>query len=232
MNKLVLILMFAAGVFAQERYVNPVDEAKLDLSFLAFRTKLIAAAERKDVNFIYSILDPKIQLSFGGDSGIPRFKKMWNIQSKDTKFWREFLPVINNGGSFDRADGKRTNVFFAPYTLNSFPDDLDGFEYSVIFGSDVNLRKEPKMNSEIVARLSYNIVKVDPDVAVLDPVPDPKEQIYTGRPPEVFFWKKVTTLGGLTGFVKEDFVRSPVDYRAGFEKKRGVWKMVAFIEGD
>lgn len=26
--------------------------------------------------------------------------------------------------------------------------------------------------------------------------------------------------------------RSPIDYRAGFEKKRGVWKMVTFVAGD
>jgi hypothetical protein len=68
---------------------------------------LIAAAERKDANFIHSILDPKIELSFGGDSGIPTFKRMWKIESKNTKFWAEFLPVIKNGGTFDRVDGKR-----------------------------------------------------------------------------------------------------------------------------
>jgi hypothetical protein len=45
-------------------------------------------------------------------------------------------------------------------------------------------------------------------------------------------WRHVRTLGGLNGYVKQEFVRSPIDYRAGFEKKRGVWKMIAFIEGD
>jgi len=220
MNKFALILILAAGVFAQERFVKPVDEAKLDPSFLAFRTKLIAAAERKDANFIHSILDPKIELSFGGDSGIPTFKRMWKIESKNTKFWAELLPVIKNGGTFDRVDGKRTGVFFAPYTFNSFPADLDGFEHFVIFGSDVNLRKEPRTDAEVVAKLSYNIVQIEPET-----VPKSGRSEYPG-------WRHVRTLGGLNGYVRQEFVRSPIDYRAGFEKKRGVWKMIAFIEGD
>ena len=45
-------------------------------------------------------------------------------------------------------------------------------------------------------------------------------------------WYKVETLGGKKGFVKAEFVRSAVDYRAGFEKKKGVWKMIFFIAGD
>ena len=70
-------------------------------------------------------------------------------------------------------------------------------------------------------RLSYNVVKVEDD-----PVGEVGEE---RKKPE---WRKVRTLGGLSGFVKTEFVRSPIDYRAGFEKKRGVWKMVAFIAGD
>ena len=32
--------------------------------------------------------------------------------------------------------------------------------------------------------------------------------------------------------VKEEFIRSSVDYRAGFEKKRGKWIMTFFLAGD
>ena len=43
-----LVIFSFITVAAQERFVKPVDEAKKDASFLAFRTKLIAAAKRRD----------------------------------------------------------------------------------------------------------------------------------------------------------------------------------------
>ena len=212
----IAIFILASAVSSQERFVRPVDEAKLDPSLVAFRTKLIAAAERRDAKFILSVLDPKIELSFGGDSGVKDFKKIWEIEKSDSKFWEEFLPVIKNGGLFCRDGAKRTNTFFAPYTFNSFPEDLDPFEHSAIFGSNVNLRERPDANSAIVASLSYNVVKVENDEGGT-------------KAPE---WYRVKTLGGLAGYVKAEYVRSPIAYRAGFEKKRGVWKMIAFISGD
>jgi len=220
MKTLVLMLLLAAAGCAQERFVKPVDEANLNASFLVFRTKLIAATERRDAAYILSILDPKIDLSFGGDAGVADFKRMWKINSKNSEFWKEFLPVIKNGGTFWKGE-KGERVFYAPYSFDSFPQDLDAFMYFVIFGSNVNLRESPNTNAKIVAQLSYNIVEVESD-------PDSE----AGKIRNERGWSKVKTLGGLTGWVKNEFVRSPIDYRAGFEKKRGVWKMVAFIAGD
>jgi hypothetical protein len=214
-----LLLLLIAPVLGQERYVRPVDEAALDPSFLAFRTKLIAAAERRDAKFILSVLDPQIHLSFGGEKGIADFKKMWGIEKPNSKFWNEFLPVIKNGGSFSKDDnGKRTGMFTAPYIFSSFPSDLDSFEYSVILGQNVNLRERASVDSTVVAKLSYNVVKIEDEATK----PNSTE-------PE---WYRVKTLGGLQGFVKTEYVRSPISYRAGFIKKQGRWKMTFFIAGD
>lgn len=222
----VVILIFAASAIsaiAQERFVMPTDEASQDASFVAFRTKLIAAVERRDANFIISIVDPKIELSFGGDAGIADFKRMWKIQQKNSKFWPEMLAVIKNGGHFDRVV-PGVKRFEAPYTFCGFPDDLDGFEHSVIFGSKVRLRRSAGLDAPIVAELSYNVVKVDFENSV-------KSKGSSDDDPQ-YDWLKVATLGGKSGFVKAEFVRSPIDLRAGFEKKRGMWKMVFFIAGD
>ncbi len=216
----IIVLIGVIGAVAQERYVKPVDEANQDPSFVAFRGKLIAAAERRDTAYVVGVLDPKIQLSFGGDSGIAAFKRIWKPQTKKSMFWKEILTVIKNGGSFDRDGGKRKDSFWAPYTFNAFPEDLDAFEYYAVFGTDVNLRKEPRVTAESVAKLSYNIVRVEHEL-----VPKSGKSEYPG-------WFRVRTFGGLEGFIKREFVRSPVDYRAGFEKKRGRWVMVAFISGD
>ncbi len=215
---LFFIVFGFSGLSAQERYVKPVDEAKKDASFFAFRTKLIEAAKKGDAKFVLSILDRDIKNSFGGDGGIEEFKERWKINGSDSEFWNEFLPVITGGGKFIKEGN--TKLFFAPYVFTSFPEDLDAFNNGVIFGNKVKLRSKPDMNSSVVAAsLSYNIVEI-------------LESIKPGVNAQKATWYEIKTLGGKRGFVKAEFFRSPVDYRAGFEKKGGKWKMTAFIAGD
>lgn len=211
---LFLITAFVLSAVGQERFVKPVDEATKDASFLAFRNKLIAAVEKKDSKHILSIVAADIKNGFGGEDGITNFKKQWKIEQKDSKFWEEFSAVIKNGG---KLNGR--TMFTAPYSFDGFPSDLDAFEHDVIFGNNVNLRETPAMDGKVVDRLSYNVVinvetRVKPGT---NDVPD---------------WIQIKTLGGKTGWVKAEYVRSPIDYRAGFEKKRGVWKMTFFLAGD
>ena len=207
---------FVAAAGGQVRILRPVDEAGKDASFLAFRTKLIAAAERKDGRYILSIVDPKIHNGFAGRDGIANFRRDWKLDRHDSKFWQEFLPVVKNGGSFV-DDGDKRITFTAPYVYSKWPGDLDAFDYFAITGTDVNLRKGPRADAEVVGKLSHNLVKIESDLG-----PD-------GEEPE---WRRVTTLGGLTGYVHRDYVRSSVDYRAGFEKRRGRWVMTFFLAGD
>ncbi len=220
----ILMITLAAAVSGQERFVRPVDEGPTDASFAAFRKKVISAAERKDVRYILGILDPGIKSSFGGhDGGVGDFKSFWKINDKSSRFWHEFLLVVRNGGKFDRNG--RNSTFTAPYLFSTMPDDLDQFEYHAIIGNNVNLREKPDDEARVVDRLSYNIVKIDEPAAI-------KHTTGSGEWDWVYDWHKVETLGGKKGWVKADLVRSPIDYRAGFEKKRGVWKMTFFVAGD
>ena len=218
MKKLAIVLILAAAVFGQEKFIKPVDDAKLDPAFLTFRTRLIAAIDRKDAKYMLSIVDPNIKNGFGGEDGVVKFRKGWKLESPKSEFWAEFSKVIKNGGSFIGEGRNKMNHFAAPYIFSNWPEDVDSYEHSVIFGSDVNLRKSPSTDTEIVSRLSHNIIQVVNDIPTSD-----------GKTSE---WVKIRTLGGLSGYVKSDFVRSSTDYRAGFEKKRGVWKMTYFLAGD
>ncbi len=217
-----ILAVVAVTTFAEERFVKPVDEASKDASFLAFRTKLIAAVERKDANAILAIVDPNIQNGFGGEDGIAKFKRGWKLTNKNSEFWKEFLPVITNGGSFSKEGN--TKLFTAPYTFSDWPEDLDAFEHHVIFGNNVNLRDKPSMDGKVIGSLSYNVVKLGEGSTTKKTGP--------GEFDMVSDWFEVRTLGGKKGFVKAEFVRSSIDYRAGFEKKRGVWKMTFFLAGD
>jgi hypothetical protein len=129
------------------------------------------------------------------------------------------LIVLTNGGKFIK-EGKN-KLFCAPYIFTDFPEDLDAFEYQVIFGENVNLRFRPDAAAEVTAQLSYNVVKVDYENSIGD-----------GGEPATYSWLKIETLGGKKGFVSAKYVRSPIDYRACFEKKNGKWKMTTFVAGD
>ncbi|HEX6280471.1 MAG TPA: SH3 domain-containing protein [Pyrinomonadaceae bacterium] len=225
--KRIVVLLFAvvlSGVvgLGQERYVKPVDEANQDASFFEFRKKLITAAERKDLKYVQSIMDPQIELSFGGHSGLSGFRSLWK---NEADFWAEFLPVIKNGGRFVGEGRNKLNSFSAPYLFTDMPEDLDHFEHLAVFGNNVNLRERPQMDAPVISQLSYNIVKVDPEAAI-------KKKTGPGEYDWKIDWQKVTTLGGQTGWMKAEYVRSPIDYRAGFDKKRGRWLMTYFIAGD
>ncbi|HEX8733728.1 MAG TPA: SH3 domain-containing protein [Pyrinomonadaceae bacterium] len=217
-----LLICAVSASRAQERKLLPVDEGKTDASFSAFREKTLEAAKRRDVKYILSIADANLRISFGDSNGIEEFKKSWKLDSPRSEFWDEFIKVLSNGGAFWKRPGAPKNqIFQAPYTFTQFPEDLDAVEYQAIFGNNVNLRSKPETNAPVVARLSYNIVKVDFPNSVIDE-----------NRKEGYVWLKVETLGGKTGFVKAEYVRSPLDYRAVFEKRNGKWKLVTFVAGD
>jgi hypothetical protein len=215
-----LLICAVSASFSQERKVLPVDEGKRDASFSAFRQKTLEAAKRRDVKYILSIVDANIKNTFGDSNGIEEFKKMWKIDSPQSDFWDEFITVLEHGGAFFKRKGAPKNqIFHAPYTFTQFPEDLDAIEHQAIFGNNVNLRSKPDANAPVVAALSYNIVKVDYENSV------------KGTDDE-YLWLKVETLGGKKGFVNAKYVRSPIHYRAIFEKRNGKWKLVIFIAGD
>lgn len=217
--KIIFILcLLVLPSFAQERFVLPVDEAKKDASFFAFRAKLITAVKKKDSKFLLSIVDKNIKNGFGGEDGIANFKKGWKITSAKSELWGELLTVLTHGGTFD---DRRRNSFYAPYLFTTFPEDIDAFEYEAIFGNNVNMRAKPDAKSTVIASLSYNIVKVDY-----------QNSIKISKNSEQYSWLKIETLGGKKGFVKPEFVRSSIAYRAGFEKIKGKWMLTFFLAGD
>ncbi len=219
---IILSFVFSINVAAQKEYqVKPVDEAKKDASFLAFREKFIAAVKKRDTKFLLATLDRDVKGSFGGDSGIADFKRLWKLNQPNSLLWNELLTVLTNGGSFTDGKPAKNKEFCAPYSYTLFPPDLDAFEHQMIFGSNVNLRAKPDSKSAVVAQLSYNVIKVDYE----NSVKNPKQE-------NEYAWLKIETLGGKKGFVSADLVRSPIDYRGCFEKIGGKWKMTFFLAGD
>jgi SH3 domain-containing protein len=214
-----LFTLVSSTAAAQSRKLYPVDEAAQDRSFRIFRDQLLAAARKRDKKFILSIVDPKIQNSFGGDGGIEEFQEMWRLDAQDSELWKVLTDVLSMGGSFGLDEGKRS--FEAPYVSSKWQDRFDPFEYKAAIEKKVNVRARASISAPVITKLSYDIVKLEPG----DPV---KEE--TGK--DSYTWIKVSTPDGKVGYVSDKYLRSPIDYRAGFVKKNGRWVMTYLIAGD
>ena len=122
--------------------------------------------------------------------------------------------VIGAGGAYDASpdysDAEAT--FIAPYYFSAFPDDYDGFEYAVVVGERVRVRSAPNTESEVLAALSYAIVRI------------------AGSPSDG--WVQVELADGSDGFMAARYVKSLIGYRAGFEKINGRWRIFFFLAGD
>jgi len=211
---LILTFVFTQVVNAQVGKLYPVDEAAKDPSFFAFRARLLKAIQMKDASFLLSIVDPKISNNFGGDDGIIHFKRIWHPERPTSPVWTELSAALVLGGKFDKDQS-----FAAPYLFNSFPEDLDAFVHSAVIEDGVRVRREPNTRGTVIRTLSFDIVKLGEGENKRSPA-DKRE------------WVPVELADGQKGFVASEYIRSPIDYRAIFEKKNGKWVMTAFIAGD
>ena len=211
---LLLTLSFAASTPAQVAKLYPVDEAAKDPAFFAFRARLLRAIYKKDTSFLLSIVDPKIANNFGGDDGITHFKRIWHPERPTSPMWTELLAALALGGKFDKDQS-----FGAPYLFNSFPEGLDVFEHAAVIEDGVRVRREPNTRGTVIRNLSFDIVKLG-------------RGEYRRNPGEKREWVPVELADGQKGYVASEYIRSPIDYRAIFEKKNGKWMMTAFIAGD
>jgi hypothetical protein len=197
--------------------LRPIDEGQQDPGFRTFRQKLLEAISRKDAKFLLSIVDPNIQISFGGDEGIHAFRELWKPEDVNSEIWNTLAQLLRLGGTF----GESKSEFWAPYVFSRFPNNYDGFDISVIIAKDVRVRSEPNDKAPMITSLSYDIVL---NLSGGDS-PEPKNKADLA-------WVRIRLPDGREGFVNAQFIRSPTDYRAGFKKTGGKWLLTHLVAGD
>ena len=198
----------------------PIDEAEKDTSFLEFRKRLLEAIYAHDEKYLLSVLDKNIKIGFGGGDGIKEFKKKWEADNYE-QLWPVMKRILENGGAFMKDNnGKdlQQHIFQAPYVFSNWPDSLDAFELSAIIHERTPIYKQATTESEILTKLSYEIV----DVELFIPEENSKER---------FIYIK-TLDGKVKGYTDEENLYSPVGYRALFGKVNGKWKLQALVAGD
>lgn len=209
------MLTLSADAADKVLQLKPMDEGPRDASFLKFRNDLKAIIDRKDAAALMKIVTPNIQNSFGGDNGAANFKKMWKPSDSKSDIWPVLKLVVDMGGNFDSK-----TEFSAPYVYSAFPNDVDSFETVAVTSPDAVMRDKPKADAAIVRKLDHDILNL---------VNGAKKLQHEAGPDD---WLEVTDAAGKHGFVLQRDVRSPIDFRAGFKKIKGRWRMVDLVVGD
>ena len=201
--------------------LNPVDEALTDTVFFVFREKLLNAVREKDIFYLLEQLDPNIKVNFGSSIGVEAFTQAWQLTSEEktmpSPLWKELEKTLQLGGTFNSTK----SLFLSNYVFATMDEPYDPYIHAVVLGSGVRYRSAPHTKSKIVGRLSYDVVEV------LDSN-GPKETIAG----ETHQWVKIKNLAGKEGYIFGKYLASPIDYRAGFKKIDGHWKMTFFVAGD
>ncbi|HYK02895.1 MAG TPA: SH3 domain-containing protein [Thermoanaerobaculia bacterium] len=183
----------------------PVDDAPQDAALVAYRNQLLDAVRRRDAAAVAALVDPKIRTSFGNGGGTDEFRKTLAKEG----VLEDLALVLSRGGTFQGEGESRS--FWAPYVYSAWPDRHDAFESLAVIEDNVPLRETKDAASPVVATLAYDIVTL-----VIS-----EEEL-----------RQVKTADGKVGWVDARHVRSPVGYRAGFNKTGGQWLMNAFVAGD
>jgi hypothetical protein len=210
-----LMLMATAGA-AQELKLAPVDEGANDASWSRFKARLLEALARHDQKFVLAMIDRRIR-NTSDISGVAEFTKLWEPQSATSPLWAELSKLLFLGSVVVKRDAK-TSELCAPYVYYRWPDNA-GDAAGAIIAKETFLKTQPAESSVTLGSLSYDLVAVS-DWEVADDNP--------GSPQK---WVKVKARAG-EGYVPEEHVRSPLEYRACFVNSGARWRMTGLEVGE
>ena len=214
---LLIALLQPLTLAAQERRLEPIDEAAKDASWGSFKKRLLAAIDKRDRKFILGILDKNVRTGAEGGRGVAEFRKLWELDSDASPLWQELRAAVALPTAYHRPDQGRMELC-APYVAVRWPQDMDAFKGGALIAPDVLVKSMPSSTSSTVATLSYNMVDVA-DWEVDDKDPASKQK-----------WVRIWLKSGV-GFVPEEQIRSPVEHTACFVKGETAWRLVGFGPG-
>ena len=201
-----LLMALAAG--GAPLKLPPVDQCSRDASFKAFQSSLKQVVAKRDGAAFMKLVAPDVLVNFGGDSGRATFAKQWQPASAKSELWPQFDTILRLGCA--RVDTARV----MPSLAGQFDSDQDDdvFELSVVISPAAKLRKTSAKGSEAIATLAWDVVR---------PLANEGDE-----------QTKVRLRDGREGWLLAKELRSPLDYRATIEKRKGKWMITAFVAGD
>jgi hypothetical protein len=212
---MLVMAAYSGPLHSQEGKMEPHDEALTDASWAAFRARLLTAVEKRDRQFVLSVLDPGIRNGAAAPRGIAEFRKQWELDSNSGVFW-SLLPSALSVGSAYLERRNRPRELCAPYLLGKWPVSVDPSVYGAISARDTMVKAGPSWDTDTLTRLSYEIVR-ETDWEVPDLDPGFKQN-----------WVRIRLLKEGTGFVPEEQIRSPIEHSACFIRTARGWRMTVF----
>ncbi len=214
---LALLIVTALPAAAQQRQLDPQDEAASDASWMDFKQQLQAAVRKRDREFVLGILDGEVRSGLAGGRGPAEFSSQWGLDSDASPFWAELTTVLALPAAYHRPDNGPLELC-VPYVAVRWPQDMEAFGGGAIIVGEALAKSAPSASADTVATLSFHIVEVS-DWEVSDRAADSKRK-----------WVKIRLKNG-EGYVPEEQIRSPVEHAACFTKGDGGWRLVGFGPG-
>ena len=188
--------------------VPPIDECGSDPAFVEYRTKLTEAVGRKDASALQALVATDVLVDLGGGTTWAAFTREWKLdQPEESALWVELGKVIQLGCE------ELNDLRIMPGNFSRLGEFEDALPTYFAIETGAALRSQPDDSAPIVAALDSHLLFENIEAA-----PDG--------------WLNARLSDGRSGFVRLSAVRSAIDYRAGFEKRDGRWKMTSFVAGD
>lgn len=212
--------------------IFPSNGSQHDQDFQAFISELKSAILKKDVKFITAHVAENITWSFGADDKRSGFVQHWLRHPDESGLWRELGQVIALGCNPFQMEDYARKGHICPYVYTDFPRSMDAFENLVVIGNNVRVRTAADENARVLAKVNYEIVKYgDAKAHKTDCAERNRDEIQSCK--EKCDWTFVELYSTKTrGYICQRFLRSPIDYRAIFEKVKGKWQITTFVHGD
>ena len=185
----------------------PVDQCAGDASFVAFRDGLTAIIAKRDAPAMLAALSDDVEVDFGGGTGREAFTRNWQLDNPaDSPLWAKLGAALALGCAVSEE------YRIAPSSVVQFDPMLDAYN-SVIAGPAGTLHAAPSDDAAVVARLSWDVLTL-------------------GEPNDAPGWYAAKLADGRVGFVRQEQVRSPLDFRIVMKRVGGRWAITAFVGGD
>jgi Bacterial SH3 domain len=199
-----------AAQAAPAKQYPPKDECLAIDGYFDLRQNFEGIVKRRDTKAFLAMVSPAISWTFGGGEGKDAFAKEWKLETgKASPIWAELDKIVRLG-CFSQGTDNPT----MPHLFGQDPGTGDaGAGAALVTGPAVNMRAQPTTAAASLRKVNWEVVKT---------LEVSKDEL----------WSKVQTADGKTGFIRNDYLRSFLDYRIGFERKDKGWMVSFFIAGD
>ncbi|HVU29105.1 MAG TPA: SH3 domain-containing protein [Sphingomicrobium sp.] len=206
---LVVLLGLGAPASALPKKLPPVDQCSADPGFSKFLANLRRTVAKKDKKALLAMLSPRVLVNFGGASGPSAFEQSWSFDANDNDgIWAQLERILPLGCA---RDGSARVI--PSLAIQFDPEgDEEVFEAMVVVAKGAKLRSGPETDSPALAILSWDVVTAIDEASDLQ--------------------TKVRLEDGREGYMFDDELYSPLNYRMVVEKLRGSWMITAFVAGD